>query len=146
MTSRDAPAVGRRAGGFADVPIGRRIAGSGRRTGSRLRLRGRGNVPVARRAATSCRRAYPFRALRGLAASMRTAGGVVSSPGGGGDPGALDTVGIGTAYMRLHGSGYRRRAVRMRMPRRYRVLLRGLMLAAVVVGVALGAWLAQAGG
>ena len=31
--------------------------------------------------------------------------------------------------------------------RRYRVLLRGLMLAAaVVVGVALGAWLAQAGG
>ena len=48
---------------------------------------------------------------------------------------------------RLHGSGYRRRSVRLRVPRLYRVLLRGLMLAAaVVVGVALGAWLAQAGG
>ena len=48
---------------------------------------------------------------------------------------------------RLHGSGYRRRSVRLRMPRLYRVLLRGLMLAVVVVvGVALVAWLAQAGG
>ena len=48
---------------------------------------------------------------------------------------------------RLHGFGYRRRSVRLRVPRLYLVLLRGLMLAAVVVvGVALGAWLAQAGG
>ena len=46
--------------------------------------------------------------------------------------------------MRLHGSGYRRRAVRMRMPRRYRVLLWALALA--VVGVTAGALLAQAGG
>ena len=48
---------------------------------------------------------------------------------------------------RLHGSGYRRRSVRLGIPRLYRVLLLGLMLAAaVVVGVALGALLAQAGG
>ena len=40
--------VGRRAGGFADVSIGRRIAGiagSGSRTGNRFRRRGRSGVP-----------------------------------------------------------------------------------------------------
>ena len=48
--------------------------------------------------------------------------------------------------MRLHGAGYLRRAVRMRIPRRYRVLLWVLVAAAAVVGVMAGALLAQAGG
>ena len=47
---------------------------------------------------------------------------------------------------RLHGSGYRRRSVRLRMPRLYRVLLWVLALVAAVVGVTAGALLTQAGG
>ena len=47
---------------------------------------------------------------------------------------------------RLHGSGYRRRAVRLRVPRRYRLLVWALALVAAAVGVTAGALLGQAGG
>ena len=125
-----------RSGGAARnrVGVGSRIvgiAGAVGRTGNRFRLRGRPGVP-----------------LGGVRGPGRAGGAGVAGRPVGRRPGGFAWFGQGRndPMRRLHGSGYRRRAVRMRVPRRYRVLLWALALAAAVVGVTAGALLAQAGG
>ena len=163
--------VGRAVGAAGSCPCRRatcrRLRGRGRTSrlaglSRRYVSRGPGAAGSSRRASSSGARLarIPVPCSAGgfavVSIGRRIAGIMGFGHAGGGEAGEVRPVGPRTGVVawfgqgsnepmrRLHGSGYRRRAVRMRMRRRYRVLLWVLALAAALVGVTAGALLAQA--